>query len=160
MRNGSNCCGPKQWSREAARGSRGMLGREFEQLVSEFLPVLEGVSGRGFSGRSGWSVPWDIVETTTGYELMIDLPGVAPENVQVEFNDGVLSVSGQRPAPEQVEGRQVHRNERRWGNFQRSVKLPEVDGERISAEFKHGVLLIVAPKLAAATSRKIEVKLG
>ncbi|MFN9750965.1 MAG: Hsp20/alpha crystallin family protein, partial [Planctomycetota bacterium] len=80
--------------------------------------------------------------------------------VQVEFNDGVLSVSGQRPAPEQVEGRQVHRNERRWGNFQRSVKLPEVDGERISAEFKHGVLLIVAPKLAAATSRKIEVKLG
>jgi len=160
MRNGSNCCGPRQWSprqwsRSDAQSARGVLGREFEQLVNEFLPVFEGASGRG-----GWTVPWDIVETNSGFEMMLDLPGVAPEDVQVEFNDGVLTVSGQRSAPEQGEGRQVHRNERRWGSFNRSIKLPDADGERISAEFKHGVLVVVAPKLPAATSRKIEVKLG
>lgn len=160
MRNGSSCCGPSQWSRGGARGSRGMFGREFEQLVNEFLPVLEGVSGRRQTGHNGWNVPWDIIETNSGFELMLDLPGVAPEHVQVEFNDGVLTISGQRPAPEQVEGRQVHRSERRWGAFNRSIKLQDVDGERITAEFKHGVLLVTAPKMPAATSRKIEVKVS
>lgn len=132
-----------------------MFGRELEQLVNQFLPVLEGVSTRG-----DWSVPWDIAETNQAFELMLDLPGVAPESVQVEFHDGVLSISGQRQAPEQAEGRQLHRNERRWGSFSRSVKLPDVDGAQITAEFKHGVLLVVAPKVPAATSRKIEVKVG
>jgi HSP20 family protein len=91
---------------------------------------------------------------------MIDLPGIMPEDVQVEFNDGVLTVSGERKVVEAVEGRKVHRSERRAGPFSRSVKLPEVDGERISAQFKHGVLSVVAPKIPAVTPRKIEVKVS
>lgn len=152
MRNGSSCCGSKPLS---SGFSRGMLGREFDQLLNEFMPVFEGVAN-----RDNWSTPWDVVETKDAYEIQLDLPGIAPEEVQVEFNDGVLTVSGERRAGEIVEGRKVHRNERRAGTFSRSVKLPEVDGERISAEFKHGVLTVVAPKFPAVTPRKIEVKVN
>jgi HSP20 family protein len=161
MRNGASCCNPGNWSQGNSsqgnvRGGQGLFGREWEQLVKEIMPVFEGVS----SGRGNWNVPWDIVESKTGFELVMDLPGIAPEEVQVEFHDGVLTVSGQRAQPEQPEGRKVHLGERRWGSFSRSVKLPEVDGEKISAEFKLGVLTIVAPKLAATTARKIEIKLS
>jgi HSP20 family protein len=135
--------------------SRGMFGREFDQLVNEFFPDYE--SG---AGPNSWATPWDIVETNEAFELMLDLPGVAPEEVHVEFNDGVLTVSGERKPAEATEGRKVHRSERRAGSFSRSVKLPEVDGERISAEFKHGVLMVVAPKIPAVTPRKIEVKVS
>lgn len=153
MRNGSSCCGG---SKQLSSGfSRGMLGREFDQLLNEFMPVFEGVTN-----RPGWSTPWDLVETSEAYEIQLDLPGMSPEDVQVEFNDGVLTISGERKAAEAVEGRKVHRNERRGGAFNRSVKLPEVDGERISAEFKHGVLTVVAPKIPAVTPRKIEVKVS
>jgi HSP20 family protein len=152
MRNGSSCCGPKRMSRGL---SRGMFGREFDQLVSEFFPGYQNTAG-----PSSWATPWDVVETNEAFELMIDLPGIMPEDVQVEFNDGVLTVSGERKVVEAVEGRKVHRSERRAGPFSRSVKLPEVDGERISAQFKHGVLTVVAPKIPAVTPRKIEVKVS
>jgi HSP20 family protein len=132
-----------------------MFGREFDQLVSEFFPGYQNTAG-----PSSWATPWDVVETNEAFELMIDLPGIMPEDVQVEFNDGVLTVSGERKVVEAVEGRKVHRSERRAGPFSRSVKLPEVDGERISAQFKHGVLTVVAPKIPAVTPRKIEVKVS
>ncbi|MFM7563377.1 MAG: Hsp20/alpha crystallin family protein, partial [Planctomycetota bacterium] len=129
--------------------------REFDQLVNEFFPGYQNTAGPG-----SWATPWDVVETNEAFELMIDLPGIMPEDVQVEFNDGVLTVSGERKVVEAVEGRKVHRSERRAGPFSRSVKLPEVDGERISAQFKHGVLTVVAPKIPAVTPRKIEVKVS
>jgi HSP20 family protein len=132
-----------------------MFGREFDQLVSEFFPGYQNTAG-----PSSWATPWDVFETNESFELMIDLPGIMPEDVQVEFNDGVLTVSGERKVVEAVEGRKVHRSERRAGPFSRSVKLPEVDGERISAHFKHGVLTVVAPKIPAVTPRKIEVKVS
>ena len=132
-----------------------MFGREFDQLVNEFFPGYQQTAGPG-----SWATPWDVVETNEAYELMIDLPGMMPEDVQVEFNDGVLTVSGERKVVEAVEGRKVHRSERAAGPFSRSVKLPEVDGERISAQFKHGVLTVVAPKIPAVTPRKIEVKVS
>jgi len=135
--------------------TRGMFGRDFDQLVNEFFPGYEGAPG-----AQSWATPWDVVESNEAYELMIDLPGLTPEDVQVEFNDGVLTISGERKVVEAVEGRKVHRSERRAGSFSRSVKLPEVDGERISAEFKHGVLTVKAPKIPAVTPRKIEVKVS
>jgi len=152
MRNGSSCCGPKRMSRGF---SRGMFGREFDQLVNEFFPGYESATG-----AQSWATPWDVVETNDAFELTIDLPGIMPEDLQVEFNDGILTVSGERKVVEAVEGRKVHRSERRAGPFSRSVKLPEVDGERISAQFKHGVLSVVAPKIPAVTPRKIEVKVS
>lgn len=152
MRNGSSCCGPKRMS---GGFTRGVFGREFDQLVNEFFPGFE-----ASSAPQSWATPWDLVETSTAYELQIDLPGIQPDDVQVEFNDGVLTISGERKVEEAVEGRKVHRNERRAGPFSRSVKLQEVDGERITAEFKHGVLTVIAPKVPAVTPRKIEVKVS
>ena len=84
----------------------------------------------------------------------------ASQNFMSEFKDGVLTISGERKEETTASDHKFHRVERRFGNFSRSFKMHDVDGERIAAEFKNGVLTIVAPKTPAATSRKIDIRVS
>jgi HSP20 family protein len=102
--------------------------------------------------------PVDILEEAEAYELRAELPGFGPDEVEVEVDKGVLTITGERAREEEKEGRAYRRVERVYGRFTRSFSLPDtVDAESIAADMKHGVLTVRLPKRPAATPRKVTV---
>ena len=93
--------------------------------------------------------PADIVEREKEYLVKIDLPDVRKEDVKVLFDDGVLTINGERKVEKEVKGETMHRTERFYGTFERSFALPDdVDPKGIHAECKDGVLLVSLPRVA------------
>jgi HSP20 family protein len=104
----------------------------------------------------------DIIETAAGYELHLALPGVAKEAVSLDFVDGQLVVSGNRPAPatEGENAPKLRRIETRFGEFSRTFRLPEtVNVRAISAELTDGLLRVTLPfDTDKVTKQHIEVR--
>ena len=124
---------------------------------------MDRVMGAFLSGDHGKSVDWsprlDLSESDTQFELYLDLPGVAEEDLEIEFQDGHLSISGKRDGLSGETDRSWHRVERRRGNFRRVIRLgDEVETEGIEAEYTDGVLKIVAPKTEKVLARRITLK--
>jgi HSP20 family protein len=109
------------------------------------------------AGQTGWTPPVDLYETADRFVLAAELPGLAREDIDIQFHDGTLILQGQRKeAPVPCE--QYHRVERGHGAFARRFALPSaVAADRITADFRDGVLTIVIPKSPAANPRRIEV---
>lgn len=101
----------------------------------------------------------DMVESENGFEVKVDLPGIKPDQVHVDLKRGALWISGEIQEEREEEGKTYHRLERRRGEFQRVLPLPEnVNEEGIEATFEDGVLTIVVPKTEEARPKHIEVK--
>ncbi len=116
---------------------------------------------RSASASQGWVPPVDVIETENQYQLSAEVPGVSGNKVKVVVREGVLTLSGDRPAVPLAEGSQAHLSERRFGAFRRRFSLPkDADGERVSAEFKNGVLTISVPKRETVVPKEIEVKIA
>jgi HSP20 family protein len=127
--------------------------REFDDLFSR----VASAPGEALA-RSEWLPPVDITETEQNYRLDIELPAVAPADVDVAVKDGVLTVTGERRSESESGEGKRHRVERRFGKFYRSFRLPEnVDEESIDASYKDGVLCLVVAKKEKAQPRRIEV---
>lgn len=101
----------------------------------------------------------DISETDKTVEIEMDLPGFVAKDVDIQLNNNILTIKGQREEKTEEKGKTFHRVERRAGTFSRSFALPcaVVDDEG-AAEFRDGVLKITLPKAVEAQSRKIKVK--
>ncbi len=111
--------------------------------------------------NSIWSPRADIIEEKDNYSLQIDLPGIEPEQVKINFKEGKLSINGERKAEEKTEGKNFHRVERSYGNFYRAFELPEtIQADKISANFKNGLLLITIPKAEEVKPKEIEIKVS
>ena len=120
---------------------------EFDRLV-----------GRAFS-RNAWVPALDVRETDDRFELTVDLPGIDPGDVTVNYEDGMLSISGKREFSKEESGETWHRVERGFGTFARQVRLPRTaEADHIEASFDRGVLTVSVPKAEAAKPRTIEVK--
>ena len=110
----------------------------------------------------GWVPAVEIVENKDEMVLTAELPGMAKENLEVLFEDDVLTIRGEKKE-EKREGngeKRIHVYERLYGAFQRTFTIPRtIDATKILAEFKDGVLTIKMPKtaLAKTKSRKIEI---
>lgn len=103
----------------------------------------------------------DLKETSDRYLLDAELPGVPAEDVEVSVANGVLTVKGEHKAEKEEKDKNYLRVERSYGQFERSINLPEdADDSKISAKSKDGVLTITIPKKPGAKpeTRKIEVK--
>lgn len=102
----------------------------------------------------------DVVETDSQIEVRLDLPGMKPEDVDVQISGTTLTVRGEvREEKGEEKDKTFHRIERRHEAFSRSLTLPcAVDEQRASAEFRQGVLTIALPKAEEAKARKIAVK--
>jgi len=99
----------------------------------------------------------DIVETETGLRLWADLPGVDEGSIEVELVDGVLAIRG-RVATEAYENLEPLYTEYGVGDFDARFRLSNaIDGDRIQAKLRNGVLELALPKVEAAKPRKIEV---
>jgi HSP20 family protein len=128
--------------------------RDLTSVEEEFDRLV----GRAFS-RNAWMPALDVREVEDRFELTVDLPGIEPDAVTVNYEDGTLSISGSREFSKEESGETWHRIERSFGTFARQVRLPRTaDAEHIEATFDRGVLTVTVPKVEAAKPRTIEVK--
>ena len=129
-----------------------------ERFFEEFFGAPLGRGDEGLTDRP-WRPAVDVRETTTRYEISAELPGLTKDDVEITFDNGVLTFKGERQSEfETNEEGNFHRLERRYGSFSRTFVLPaEVDTEGVQANFKHGVLTISLPKAERAKSHKIEI---
>jgi HSP20 family protein len=108
-----------------------------------------------------WAPAVDIQETDNEYVVKADLPEVKKEDVKVEFEDGILTVEGERKQEQDEKGNKFHRVERAYGKFVRRFALPtDVDATKVSAEFKEGVLNVHLPKSPNGKPKAISVKVA
>ena len=109
-----------------------------------------------------WVPAIDVVEQKDAYVMYAELPGVDASQVDISFEQNVLTVRGTKRSAIEAsnEGElRVYAAERITGSFERSIRLPEfVDGDKISAQFQNGLLTILVPKAQAAQARRIEIK--
>ncbi|MCA9737010.1 MAG: Hsp20/alpha crystallin family protein [Gemmatimonadota bacterium] len=130
--------------------------QDFDQLFNRFFtdrPLApEGTS------VSDWMPAVDVRESAEELTLTADLPGLTEKDIDIEFENGVLTIRGEKRSEEQKDGERYHIWERRYGSFQRSFTLPRtVKSDSVRAEFDQGVLTVHLPKVPEAKSRKIEV---
>jgi HSP20 family protein len=109
---------------------------------------------------SSWTPAVDLHETPTEIVMMVDLPGVEPSTIDLSLTGNVLSLRGEKAAPE-VAGGHNRVRERSAGSFHRQVTLTEaVDFDRVHAEARNGVLVVRLPKQEAARPRTIPIQPG
>ena len=117
--------------------------------------------GNGDVALPDWSPQVDISEDDNEYLIKADLPEMKKEDVKVTFENGILSISGERKSEKEEKEKKFHRIERSYGTFLRTFTLPEdADSTKIAAEFKDGVLKVHLPKSPAAKPKPIEVKVA
>ena len=112
------------------------------------------------SGESvGWAPACDIFEDGDGVTVRFELAGVDPKDVDIRFENGMLTMRGERKLEKEEKKENYHRIEMQYGSFSRSFSLPgTVDVEKIRAESKNGVLTVSLPKKAEAKPRPIQIK--
>ena len=108
---------------------------------------------------TAWAPAVDVVETADAWQLVAELPGIAPEQVKLTVENRVLSLAGEKPSPHGADS--AARTERRFGSFARNFTLPETaDAERITASSTHGLLTITVPKAPQVKPREIVVQVA
>jgi HSP20 family protein len=106
-----------------------------------------------------WAPAVDITERKNGYLVEAELPGIEAEDLEITFQDGLLTIQGERHPAGGTPGEKVHRAERRYGAFRRSITLPShVQADRIEASAQDGVLQILVPKAEEAHAKRIPVR--
>jgi HSP20 family protein len=130
--------------------------------LSDEMNRLFGEERSYSAGESvGWTPPCDIFEDDEAVTLRFELAGVDPKAVDIRFENGVLTVRGERKLEKEDRRENYHRIERSYGTFTRSFSLPgTIDPEKIRAESKDGVLTLVLAKRAEAKPRAIQVKVS
>ena len=140
--------------------------RELATLQNEVNRLFNTAFDAPAAGTNGqtlrrWMPAMDLVETADHFVLRADLPGMSEEDVNIEVEDRVLTVSGERKAEHETTKEGYHRVERAFGAFSRSLTLPEgVNAEAVEAGFDRGVLEIRIPKPEQRKPRKISIGVG
>ena len=133
------------------------LQDEMNRLFDEFLPGR----GRGldlFDGK--WAPPLDVAETDEEIVVKAEVPGLAPEDLKVSIQGDTLTISGEKKSEQEEQGKNFHRVERSYGTFTRSVRLPtEVDGEKVKATYKNGVVELHLPKKEEVKKKEIKIEI-
>jgi len=110
------------------------------------------------SAESLWTVALDVIEEKDQYILKADLPGIKKEDIKVSLEDNILTVEAERKAEAETQEKQIHRIERTYGRYQRSLNLgAKVDAGKIRAIYKDGVLELIVPKSEEVKSKSIDV---
>lgn len=140
--------------------------QELEEVQNRLASLIGSRHLKG--GRNGekeammtaeWSPSVDVMEDKTAYHIKADLPEVKKEDVKVTISNGVLMLLGERKFDKEEKGKKYHRIERAYGSFMRTFDLPDdAATEKVSAEFKDGVLTVCIEKSEKARPKEIEVR--
>lgn len=136
--------------------------RELATLQSEMSRLMNHFWGGSDAGGSQSATAWlpalDVWESEEEIVLAVDLPGISEEDVSLEVDDGVLTISGERSRATEEKGDRYYRFERRFGQFSRSVTLPQgIDASGVKAEFENGVLQVHIPKPEERKPTRIQI---
>ncbi len=132
-----------------------------EQMRNEINRLAEGRDsgdeGSNIIATSDWAPPVDIIERDDAFVILADVPGINPADIEINMENGVLSIKGERLVNEDRKG--YKRMERARGTFYRRFSLPDTaDPERVTARSRFGVLEITIPKLEKTQPRRISVE--
>jgi HSP20 family protein len=133
--------------------------RELDHLTNRLSRMFDGANGTAMANGT-WTPAVSVEETENELVLTAELPGLKPEDVDIQLENNVLTIRGQKQEErkEEDEQRRIHVWERSWGTFARSFTLPRtVKGDDISAHFEDGLLRVRMPKAPEARSRRIQV---
>lgn len=132
-----------------------------------FHPLFENLFSTPLGGRNLGSLmrapEADVMETESEIRVLLEMPGMRPEDIELGLENNVLTISGEKHEESEREGDRTtwHVSERRYGKFWRSFLLPrDVEQERIEANFENGVLVVSIPKSERARRRRIEIGSG
>ena len=150
---------PDVFGRGAGTDMFSNLQREIDRVFQDFgrtgMPML------GDFGRNAAAMKVNISEQDGALEVTAEMPGCAPEDIDVQLKDGVLTIRGEKKVEKDDKQKDYHVMERSFGMVERSFTLPaEVDAAKVEAAFDNGVLKVTLPKLPAEQSRaqKIAIK--
>lgn len=140
------------------RAEMDRLRNEMERLYDRFLDLRP---LRRFAEEGEWMPSVDVSETAKEIIVKVEIPGVEAKEIDVSLDGNVLTIKGERKREHEERDENFHRIERSYGSFYRSLQLPaEVEGDKIKATYKKGVLKVTLPKSKKAAGKKIEVAAG
>ena len=140
------------------RFQRPSIWQEMDQLQREMNRLFDSTSkGRVFNSPSYPAI--NIWTNEDGQVISAEMPGVHPDDIDIDVTGDALSISGERKPDEVAKDAYYHRRERSYGLFSRTVQLPfMVDTNKVEASFENGVLLINLPRAEADKPKKIAIK--
>jgi HSP20 family protein len=131
------------------------LKREMDRLFDRFFesPWAE------LPALGEWTPAIDLTEGKDAITVKAELPGVDPKDIAVSLEGDLLTIKGEKEQKKEEKDERQHRIERSWGSFMRSIRLPAaVDGSKVTAAFKNGVVTVTLPKAPGAKGTTIPVK--
>jgi HSP20 family protein len=144
-----------------ATTSRGLAGNS-RTTRDEAERVVVGRGWRGGEKREGtaWRPAVDISERRDAYLVTVEIPGIKAGEVEITMANGLLTIQGERHAAPEAAGEKIHRSERGYGAFRRSLALPSshVDADKTEASVRDGVLEILVPKASSPQDTLIPVR--
>ena len=121
--------------------------------------IENSVSESGEWQGSEWGLPLDVVEQEDQYIVKASIPGVKPEDLDITYNKGLLTIKGELKDESESEQGQYQMRERRYGTFTRTITLPStVKAEDIQADYKDGILVLKMPKAEEVKPKRIPIK--
>jgi HSP20 family protein len=134
---------------------------ELDDLRREMNRMFEGRNEPAEFGPSGVFPAINVSETADEIVVRAEVPGIKPGEIDVRVENQTLTISGERRPPTEMENASLHRREREWGRFRRSLSLPtRVEASQVRARSANGVLTIELPKAAEARPKQITVQAG
>lgn len=129
-----------------------VFSRSFDDLFNEFFTSTPNVK------RDGFIPSVDISETSDRFEFLVGLPGLAKEDIQVNLERGLLTISGERKFENEEKDKNFHRIETKYGSFNRAFHLPDsVNEDSIVAKYNNGILKITVEKNTDKMKKQIEI---
>jgi HSP20 family protein len=137
--------------------------RQVTRLQDRMNRIFEDALGRTFENNDifagAWAPAVDILEDTNDLVLRAELPGMKPEDVDIRIENNTLTLMGERKFESKEDKVNYHRRERSYGAFSRSFALPSsVQQDKVTAEFKDGILQVILPKREETKPKQISVK--
>jgi HSP20 family protein len=136
----------------------GMMGlkSEMDRLFDRFF---EPRWGEDLPALGEWMPSLDMTETKEAFVVKAEVPGMEPGDIQVSLQENLLTIKGEKKQEKEEKDERYHRVERAYGAFTRTLRLPvTVEGGKVDAKFKNGVLTVTLPKAPGAKGTTIPVK--
>lgn len=131
---------------------------QMDRIMDEWLKESNGAEN-GENGQSTMRLPLDVSENENNFVVKASVLGINPEDLEINFNDNMLTIQGETKEERVDENERYHLRERRFGRFVRSMTLPvAVNADAIDAQYDNGVLTLTLPKAEETKPRKINVR--
>lgn len=140
------------------------IWRPFQELRKEVDRLFQEFFGKSYFPERWEGIEWvpsiDVSETEDEIIVKADIPGVKPEDIEINLVDNVLTIKGEKKREKEEKKENFYRVERYCGTFMRSIQIPsEVDVEKIKAQYKDGVLKVTLPKKPESKGKTIKIEL-